>query len=140
MYTATELGLHYVFMSHQDAAFYGRSARVLNFTSTNHPYKLFSAVSAFEIDDFKSFSSLHSFRGVAMGTHAPGRLVGWWGKTAGHIAGRVDRLAPSKIGDLAILLSQSIRHDGEPLGRTHYLVCSASGFSGQTGGREGKVV
>ena len=93
MYTATELGLHYVLMSHQDAAFYGRSARVLNFTSTNHPYKLFSALAAFDFDDFKSVSSLYSFRGVARGAHAPGRLVGWWGKTAGHIAGRVDRLA-----------------------------------------------
>ena len=101
MYTAAELGLHHVLMSHQDAAFYGRSAWVLYFTSTNHPYKLFSALSAFDFDDFKSFSGLYSFRGVARGAHAPGRLVGWWGKTAGHIAGRVDRVAPSKTSDLS---------------------------------------
>ena len=77
MYPATELGLHHVLMSQQDAAFYGRSTWVLYFTSTNHPYKLFSALSAFDFGVLDSFSTLYSFRGVARGTHAPGVLVGW---------------------------------------------------------------
>ena len=76
MYTATELGLHHVLMFQQDAAFYGRSRRFLYFMSTNHPYKLFSALSAFNCGDLDSFSNLYSFRGVALGGHAPGRVAG----------------------------------------------------------------
>ena len=80
-------------MSQQDTAFYGRPTRVLHFTDANHPYKLFSVTPAFDFGDLNSFSNLYSFRGIVMGTHAPGMMVGVQGETAGHIAGRRDRLA-----------------------------------------------